>query len=210
MDNLSFGHESLWLSSASKGTVLRVDPDSGTVEASYLVEGPTAVLALPDQSALVATSSGDILRLHPESARPTVAVRDLERPTALLAAEGDSVYVAESAAGTVVRLALGSGRRWEIASGLAGPASMSLSTLSQEDRIVLVEADLQTLLEIDLETGARTIVTDRLALAPQSHDPDGGLQAVPGVAVARDGTIYVSSTVTRDIYRLRPQSTAGG
>jgi len=90
-----------------------------------------------------------------------------------------------------------------VASGLDRPEGM---TVAPDGSLLVVETGRQRLVRIDLRTGAMTQVADQLEVglpASPGLAPPG--LAVSDVAVASDGTIYVTGDLGNVIYRIAPE-----
>ena len=88
-----------------------------------------------------------------------------------------------------------------MADGLAGPEGIDVGP---DGRLFVAEVGQKRVVAIDPASGARTVIASNLdiGLAPF---PGGPPALVPtGVAVAKSGTVYVSSDLRNALYKLTP------
>lgn len=160
---------------------------------------------LPAPRGVVLTSAGDAIIADAQQNRLVRLVGEtmeevatgLNEPVALLLENDRSVLVTEVASGTISRVNLESGTRTELVSGLHQPRGIALL---RDGRVVVVEPGKDTVTAIDLGNGARTELARGLPIAIDHHDlPDN---TPLGVAVTRDGNIYVSCGGDNSIVRI--------
>ncbi len=114
-----------------------------------------------------------------------------------LASDGQTLYVADWAQGTVFAVPA-DGEPTTLATELAGPEGLALDG----DRLLVVEQGLGQVTAIDLDSGAKSVVIEGLALGDRvipGAFPHGNFN---GVAVGPDGSIYVSVDGDNSVLRF--------
>ena len=166
------------------------------------VSQPYGVLIEPSGSVVVAShDTGTLIRLSPDDPDTrTVIASGLAGPVGLAwATEGQSVYVAEAAAGRISKIALATGGRETLAEGLAQPETLAIHP---DGRIIVTEVGTRQVSAIDPGTGAKTVVARNLAiggLISRAPDPIG---MPTGLAVDGDGAIFVVTDANNSLVRL--------
>jgi sugar lactone lactonase YvrE len=130
---------------------------------------------LPDGNNVIDTATGEEL------------IGGLVLPTGL-ASDGDTLYVADWAMGTVFAVPTG-GEAVPLATELAFPEGLALDG----DRLLVVEEGLDRVSAIDLASGAVTPVIEGLDLGARVVPGTLPFGSVTGVAVGPNGSIYVSA-----------------
>ncbi|QNN53990.1 hypothetical protein [Nocardioides mesophilus] len=158
------------------------------------------------QGDLVVAQLGDgtVVRAPAKGARETLA-SGLTVPAGLLAA-GDSLYVSDWATGTVWQIAKNGVKLATpvaVATKLAHPEGMVLDT---HGRLLVVESGAGRLTRVNLTTGAVRTVARGLATGLVGSKAAPPTWALAGVAVRRDGTVFVSGDRGNVIYKLSPTS----
>lgn len=183
--------------------------DRATLKSETLLHGfkaPYDALPLDDGSLLVAEiATGSVLRVSGASydQRSTLA-SGLAGPVQMALGPDGALYVSE-AAGQITRVSLADGAKTVVASGLALPEGLAFTPWGS---LVVAEVAAGRLTEISLDgasAGQRRSVAEQLPIG-LAAGPGLPPPYVPtGVAVARDGTIYLSADRNNAIYRIRPQ-----
>ncbi|MDP1750321.1 MAG: hypothetical protein Q8L22_12755, partial [Reyranella sp.] len=127
--------------------------------------------------------------------------KELRGPVAMAQGPGNLVYITEIAGGAVLQIDVATGGRKVVADGLAGPEGIDVGP---DGRLFVAEVGQKRVVAIDPASGARTVIASNLdiGLAPF---PGGPPALVPtGVAVAKSGTVYVSSDIRNALYKLTP------
>ncbi|PIF76205.1 hypothetical protein CLU95_3365 [Variovorax sp. 54] len=192
------------LTSWFTGSVQLVDRQTlKTVETIHGLKAPFDALPMPDGSVIYAElATGSITRASgPKFAEKSVLASGLNGPVQLVVGQDGALYVTE-AAGKLLRIPLdASAPLRTVADGLALPEGLAQTPWGS---FIVAESAARRLVEIDPATGTRRTVADNL---PIGLAPGPGLPppyVVTGVAVGRDGTVYVSADKNNSIYRIRP------
>ena len=192
------------LTSWFTGTVQLVDRQTlKTVETIHGLKAPFDALPLPDGSVIYAElATGSITRASgPKFAEKLVLASGLNGPVQMVVGQDGALYVTE-AAGKLLRIPLdASAPLRTIANGLALPEGVAQTPWGS---FIVAETAARRLVEIDPVKGTRRTVAENL---PIGLAPGPGLPppyVVTGVAVGRDGTIYMAADRNNAIYRIRP------
>lgn len=193
------------LTSWFTGTVQIVDRASRRTEHTiHHLKAPYDALPLEDGSVVYAEiATGSITRASgPEFAERKVLATGLQGPVQMVVGpQMDALYVSE-AAGRIVRVPLSGGTAQEVAKDLAQPEGLAFTPWGS---LVVAEVGKQRLTEIDLASGQRRTIAHNLPIG-LAGGPGMPPPYVPtGVAVASDGTVYVSADLVNAIYRAKPR-----
>jgi len=159
------------------------------------------VLEMQDGSLLVLQmQAGTISRLsQDENTAPEVLVKGLAAPVAMARADDGSVYVTLFGKGEVVRADLKTGMTTTIASGLKQPEGIAVKA---DGQLVVVEANSGDVITLDPKSGEKAGVVEGLSLSMPAIAGFPPMGNMGGVAVAPDGTIYVSSEKESAIFKI--------
>jgi streptogramin lyase len=192
------------LTSWFTGTVQLVDRKTRkTVETIHGLKAPFDALPMPDGSVIYAEiATGSITRASgPKFANKSVLASGLNGPVQMVVGQDGALYVTE-AAGKLLRIPLdASAPLRTVAEGLALPEGVAQTPWGS---FIVAESAARRLVEIDPANGTRRTVAENL---PIGLAPGPGLPppyVVTGVAVGRDGTIYMAADRNNAIYRIRP------
>jgi sugar lactone lactonase YvrE len=200
---LSIGPKHVLLSSWFSMTVEKVDRKTGKLVATLSeFSAPVDALEANDGTLYVAElGSGNLVKVSPDGKTRTTVVKELRGPVALAQGPGNLIYVTEIAGGAVTQIDVATGARKVVADNLAGPEGLDVGP---DGKIYVAEVGQKRVVAIDPATGTKTVIASNLdiGLAPY---PGGPPALVPtGVAVAKSGTIYVSSDIRNAMYKLTP------
>jgi glucose/arabinose dehydrogenase len=150
-------------------------------------------------------ATGSITRASgPKFADRLVLASGLSGPVQMVVGQDGALYVTE-AAGKLLRIPLdASAPLRTVADGLALPEGLAQTPWGS---FVVAESAARRLVEIDPATGTRRTVADNLPILHSGLASGPGLPppyVVTGVAVGRDGTVYVSADRNNAIYLIRP------
>ncbi|WP_106400927.1 SMP-30/gluconolactonase/LRE family protein [Actinocorallia populi] len=194
----------------SNGQIARWRPASGEHE---VLAGGTEPLdqlygvAIAPGGGVVAAELGTGRVLAVQDGAGMALASGLDRPTGVAFTADGTCLVAESGAGRVVSVG-GSGVD-TVVDGLETPQGI----LVRGGRLLIVDAGAKSLIEVDLETKARTVIARDLPVgAPPGVDleplkglpPFTGPQGLfAGIAAGPDGTVYVSGDAEGSVLAFR-------
>lgn len=192
------------LTSWFTGSVQLVDRQTlKTVETIHGLKAPFDALPMPDGSVIYAElATGSITRASgPKFAEKSVLASGLNGPVQLVVGQDGALYVTE-AAGRLLRIPLdASAPLRAVANGLALPEGLAQTPWGS---FIVAESAARRLVEIDPATGTRRTVAENLPIGLAAGPGLPPPYVVTGVAVGRDGTVYVSADKNNSIYRIRP------
>ncbi|RSZ42420.1 MULTISPECIES: hypothetical protein [unclassified Variovorax] len=191
------------LTSWFTGSVQLVDRQTlKTVDTLHGLKAPFDAIPMPDGSVIYAEiATGSITRASgPKFAEKSVLASGLNGPVQMIVGQDGALYVTE-AAGKLLRIPLdASAPLRTVADGLALPEGVAQTPWGS---FVVAESAARRLVEIAPD-GTRRTVAENL---PIGVAPGPGLPppyVVTGVAVGRDGTIYMAADRNNAIYLIRP------
>ena len=200
---LSIGPRHAILTSWFSNTVEKVDRKTGKLVATLGdFAAPVDALEAADGTLYVAElASANLVKVSPDGKTRSTVVKELRGPVAMAQGPGSLIYVTEIAAGAVTEIDVATGERRVVADGLAGPEGIDMGA---DGRLYVAEVGQKRVVAIDRATGAKTVIASNLDLGLPPY-PGGPPALVPtGVAVARSGTVYVSSDIRNALYKLTP------
>lgn len=197
-----------WVVTNSMGAVMRWRPAEGaseTISAGH--EVLYGVAAAPSGAVFFADGgAGRVLRAR--EGEVTELASNLDTPMGIALAGDGSVYAGESGGGRIVRCA--GGRSETVLDGLDQPQGIAIAG----GMLYAVDIGTKELLRCDLAGGGKDVLATGLPVsAPPGVTPKllGGVgdmsgPMVPfcGVAVAKDGTVYVSGDAEGSVLAIRP------
>jgi sugar lactone lactonase YvrE len=200
---LSIGPRHALLTSWFSNTVEKVDRKTGKLVATLGdFAAPVDALEAADGTLYVAElASANLVKVSPDGKTRSTIVKELRGPVAMAQGPGNLIYVTEIAAGAVIEIDVANGERRVVADGLAGPEGIDMGP---DGRLYVAEVGQKRIVAIDRATGAKTVIASNLDIGLPPY-PGGPPALVPtGVAVARSGTVYVSSDIRNALYKLTP------
>ena len=205
---ISVGPRNVLLSSWVSGTVQKVDRKTGKLAASLgdfaqpvdAVEGNDGTIYVAE------LGSGNLVKVSPDGKTRSTLAKDLRAPVAMAQGPNNVVYVTEIAAGAVTQIDVASGARKVVTDGLSAPEGIDVGP---DNRLYVAEVGQKRVVAIDPATGAKTVIASNLDIGLPTY-PGGPPALVPtGVAVAKSGTVYVSSDLRNALYKLTPPAPEG-
>lgn len=196
--------EDLLLTSWLQNRVQIWDPVSGEVELDLFDFAiPMNALRFGGDLIVAEALTGAVVRADGDDPAQRTTIAGGFGLPAGLATDGDSLWVADWASGEIWRLAADGEILAEpelVVSGLAAPEGLAVS---DKGHLLVVEPGAGRLLRIHRESKKVKVLADGLAIGVP---PLPGL--IPtwffnGLAVAPDGTIYLSGAADRVVYRLK-------
>lgn len=192
------------LTSWFTGTVQLVDRQTlKTVETIHGLKAPYDAIPMADGSVFYAEiATGSITRASgPKFADKKVLASGLGGPVQMVLGQDGALYVTE-AAGKLTRVPFDGGASRTVAEGLALPEGVAQTPWGS---FIVAESAARRLVEIDAVDGKRRTVAENLPIGMAGGPGMPPPYVVTGVAVGRDGSIYMSADLNNAIYRIRPQ-----
>ena len=200
------GGKLIALSSWSTGTVQLLDRETRKeLEVLHGFKAPSDALPLADGTLLVAElATGAITKLSGEHfATRTELAKELAGPAALILGSDGAVYVTE-AAGRLTRVDLATGAKTVVAQELAMPEGVAETPWGT---FVVAESATKRVIEIDPKTGTKTTIAENLPIGLTPGRPGmPPAYLATGVAVDRDGTVYVTGDIDNSLVRIPAKS----
>lgn len=195
--------ENLLLSSWFAGTVQSWNPQTGAALATYSdFAVPTNAIRFGGDLVVAELGTGSVVRANgADPTQRTSLATHLGVPIGL-AATADALWVSDFATGQVLQLVADNVVLSEpkvVATGLSAPEGLAMGA---EGKLLVVETGAQRLSAVDLATGQITVVADGLLIGMASWPNMPPSANFNGVAVAPDGTIYVTGDVANVVYRI--------
>jgi outer membrane protein assembly factor BamB len=200
---ISVGPKNVLLSSWFSNTVEKVDRKTGKLVATLGdFAAPVDAIEAADGTIYVAElATGNLVKVSADGKQRSTIAKDLRGPVAMAQGPGNVVYVTEIAAGAVSQIDVASGARKVVADGLAGPEGIDVGP---DGKLYVAEVGQKRIVSIDPASGAKTVIASNLDIGLEPY-PGGPPALVPtGVAVAKSGTVYVSSDRRNALYKLTP------
>ena len=200
------GGKLIALSSWSTGTVQLLDRETRKeLEVLHGFKAPSDALPLADGTLLVAElATGAITKLSGEHfATRTELAKELAGPAALILGSDGAVYVTE-AAGRLTKIDLATGAKTVVAQELAMPEGVAETPWGT---FVVAESATKRVIEIDPKTGTKTTIAENLPIGLTPGRPGmPPAYLATGVAVDRDGTVYVTGDIDNSLVRIPAKS----
>ncbi len=200
---ISVGPRHVVLSSWFSNTVEKVDRKTGKLVGTLSdFAAPVDAVEMADGTLYVAElGSGNLVKVGADGKERATVAKELRAPAALAKGRDNILYVTENAAGAVTQIDLATGARMVVADVLAGPEVIDVGP---DGKLYVAEVGQKRVIAVDPASGAKTVIASNLDIDLPPY-PGGPPALVPtGVAVAKSGTIYVSSDVRNAIYKLTP------
>ena len=199
---LSVGPRNVLLSSWFSGTVQKVDRKTGKLGMTLSdFSQPVDAIESNDGTLYVAELGGNLVKVSPDGKTRSTFAKDLRAPVAMAHGPNNVVYITEIAAGAVTQIDLASGARKVVTDGLSAPEGIDVGP---DNKLYVAEVGQKRIVSIDPASGAKTVIAANLDIGLPTY-PGGPPALVPtGVAVAKSGTIYVSSDIRNALYKLTP------
>lgn len=196
-----------WLVTTANGEVARWNPAQAATE--VLASGYDRLMGVDlaaDGSAVFAEMpTGRVLSVARGQVSELAA--GLDRPMGVAVAPDGAVLVAESGAGRVVKIA--GGRKETLIDGLARPEGLAIHA----GTLFIADPGANALIACDLAGGARETIASNLPIGGPGGaqtvqlggvgDMCGPMFTFVGVAVAGDGTVYLSADAEGSVLALR-------
>jgi sugar lactone lactonase YvrE len=156
---------------------------------------------------LVADHAEDVIwRIDPAAPEaPTRMAAGLDGPVGIAGDRAGGYYVTEHRGGNLVRLRHDGGgeaplHRQVVARGLDRPEGIAVDAAG---RVLVAESGKGRLLAVDPGSGRIETIATGLRIGASAGGPPDDPFLTTGVAVTRDGSIFVSGDVENELYRIR-------
>jgi sugar lactone lactonase YvrE len=202
---VGLGSKLIALASWVTGSVQLLDRTTQQEVATvHELKAPTDAIPLDDGSLLVLeVGTGSLLKASGDKyAERSVVAKDLLGPNQMVLGKDGAVYVTE-AAGKLTSIDLKTGAKTTVTEGLALPEGLAETPWGT---FVIAEAGAKRLTEVDAKTGAKNVIAENLPIGLPSRPGMPPAYLATGVAVAADGTLYVTCDLNNSVVRLRPKS----
>ena len=133
----------------------------------------------------------------------------VNKPSGVAIGPDGTIYVSETDAGRVVKIA--GGRSETVIEGLGRPEGMAISG----GRLLVLDVRAKELLSTDLSGGAREVLASSLPVgAPQGMEMPrlggigifcGPMWTFSGITTGTDGTIYIAGSAEGSVLALKPE-----
>jgi sugar lactone lactonase YvrE len=201
---ISVGPKHVLLTSWFSNTVEKVDRKTGKLMATLgEFAAPVDAVEVADGSLYVAEVGGNLVKVSADGKTRSIVAKELRGPVALVHGLGNLVYVTEISAGAVSQIDVVTGARRVVADGLAGPEGMDLGP---DGLLYVAEVGQKRVVTIDPASGAKTVIASNLDIGLPSFAGGPPALVPTGVAVSRNGTVYVSGDTRNALYKLTPPS----
>jgi sugar lactone lactonase YvrE len=200
---ISVGPKHVLLTSWFSNTVEKVDRKTGKLVATLtgFAAPADAVEAADGTLHVVEIASGNLVKVSPDGKTRSVVAKDLRGPVTIAQGPGNLIYITEISAGAVTQIDTASGARKVVADGLAGPEGIDVGP---DGRLFIAEVGQKRVVAINPETGAKTVIASNLDIGVPTYTGGPPALVPTGVAVAKSGTVYVSSDIRNALYKLTP------
>jgi sugar lactone lactonase YvrE len=202
---VGLGSKYIALSSWVTGSVQLLDrATQKEVATVHGLKAPTDAIPMDDGSLLVLeVGAGQLTKASGDKyAEHAVVAKDLVGPNQMVLGKDGAVYVTE-AAGKLTRIELATGAKTAVAEGLAMPEGLSETPWGT---FVVAETGAKRLTEIDPKTGAKNVIAENLPIGLPGRAGMPPAYLATGVAVAADGTLYVTADMNDSLLRLKPKT----
>src|SRR5262245_20111826 len=201
---ISVGPKHVLFTSWFSNTVEKVDRKTGKLLATLgEFAAPVDALEMADGSLYVAEVGGNLVKVSADGKTRSIVAKELRGPVTLAQGSGNLIYVTEISAGAVSQIDVVTGARRVVADGLAGPEGMDLGP---DGLLYVAEVGQKRVVTIDPASGAKTVIASNLDIGLPSFAGWPPALVPTGVAVSRNGTVYVSGDTRNALYRLTPPS----
>ncbi|MEO5586193.1 MAG: gluconolaconase [Novosphingobium sp.] len=195
-----------WFVTTANGTVARWQPGQEAETLAHGYEIPMGI-AVSGQ-AVVFTDAGTGRVLSLEGGQVTELASGLNKPYGVAISDRGDIFVAEADGQRIVKVT--GGKAQTAFDGLGRPEGLAV----RGTKLYVVDTATQQVLELDLVTGARTVLASDLPVggAPGAAplrlggvgDMCGPMWSFTGIAAGADGALYLSGDAEGSVLTLRP------
>ncbi len=198
--NVAASDDFLILTDGCSGRVQMIDPITREVfYQSTDFDTPYGADILPNDDVLIVEyGTGALLRWTGTESH--VIAEGLRTPVGLTIESGSTVLVTENDPGTVIRIDLTDAAISRVFQGLNRPEGIAFMV---DGRLAIAEVGAGRVVALDMDEGNLTILADGLqfGVAAVRAPPTVGFPT--GIAVSRDGTLYVSEDGRNAIVKIK-------
>lgn len=199
--DIAFSADAIALTDVRRGTIVKLDRKTNKILwENKEIRHPYGVLFAEDGALLVSDFTGGRIVRVDEKGVTTIAER-LEEPMGLAHGPKGYIYVAEFKDGNLSRVELKSGKHSRLAQSLGRIEDVAVMRGGQ---LAVVDSNDGLVWAVDIITGGREKLAQRLPLGSQVSEVPEKAGLPTGLAVAADGTIYVSCDADYSIRKITP------
>ncbi len=183
------------------GSVQIIDPATGSIlRTEKGFAAPYDVALLDDGSLLVAQAgAGEVTLIEADGSRQTLAP-GFDSPAGLALA-GQTVYVTDAGAGTVLAVNLNNRQVRAIAKGLQQPEGIAALP---DGTLAVVDSAAQVVYRLDPASGERSVILADAQLGLLAPDPLPTAWIFNGIAAAPNGTLFLTCDRNASLIALHP------
>lgn len=203
--NITASGRSLFMSSWLQGSVQRYDRVGK--KHLYLVtdlDTPMDAVDIPGKAFVVAEyAPGRVSKISGKNyeTKETV-VTDLGGPLGMVYEDFSHVLVTEHIAGRITRVSHTENTKAVLVKDLKGPEGIART---QDGLLIIAEVGERRVISVDPKTGKKIVLASSLPIGLPAPPGTPASFITTGVAVSKDGTVYVSADREGAIYRIRKQ-----
>ena len=185
------------------GLVYLIDRSANKIAKTVKFSAPYSPTFLSDGSLVVADyAEGTLTRVAAGKSRDkTVLSNELAGPVGV-AANDTKIYVSEYDSGRISVVDLNDGSRSTLIEGLQRPEGLAFA---DDGRLLIAETGTQRLLVVDVAANQLAVLADGLPIGLNGGDDLPKPFLPTGVAVDRNGHIYISADIDNEIIKLTRQ-----
>ena len=142
--------------------------------------------------------TGSLVALDDLKGEKKHVVADGFKEPVAMAVSGDDVFITSSD-GNITKVSLADGKKSVVASGLNKPEGIDVAP---DGTLIVAEVGEKRVVAVDPAKGAIMPIAGNLAIGLPAPEGQGAAFLTTGVAVAKDGTIYVSADLTNAMLKI--------
>ena len=190
----------LWLTTIA-GDVVQFFPDGRPFKMfARKLQEPYGVTPVGGGAVVAEKGSGKLLQVD-AAGQATAVAAGFSRPGEVVAASDGTLFVSDMGAGRIARVEKG-GSPMTLVDGLSKPSGLALL---RQDVLLVLDRGTKELHAVDLNTKQRQTLASALPVGDPPGCSRGPMEFSGGVAVARDGTIYIAGDGEGSVLALRNQ-----
>jgi sugar lactone lactonase YvrE len=206
MNTVSVDGDNLMITSWFTNAVRVWNPETNEVLEDYSdFAVPLNAIRFDGDIIVAELGSGQVVRANGDDPSDRSVLTDAVVVPAGLAGNDSNLYVSDWATGMIWQLVADGEPLAEarlVVEGLANPEGMELT--ADGSALVVVANGSDNLLEVDVESGEVTVLAENLGVGLPGPDGSPPTNIFSDVAIAEDGTIYVSADIADVFYVMSP------